>query len=197
MATIIKKIKKGNPYYYAVQSARVNGKPRIVWQKYLGTLDAIVKRAEGAVEKVTEVDIFEAGGVAAMLQIANKIGLAEIIDEVIPKRSDGPSVGQYILVAIINRVVGPCSKLQMPKWYDNSILRRIWKYSPEVFTSQRFWDHMNLFSDKHIEEIQRRVTNKVLETYDINTERLLYDTTNFASSAKTKPWPSGERCGSL
>ncbi len=46
MASIIKKIKKGHPYYYAVQSARVDGKPRIVWQKYLGTIEAIVQRTE-------------------------------------------------------------------------------------------------------------------------------------------------------
>ena len=36
MASIIKKKKKNRWYYYAVESARVNGKPRIVWQKYLG-----------------------------------------------------------------------------------------------------------------------------------------------------------------
>ena len=32
MATIIKKVKKGHAYYYAAESARVDGKPRIVWQ---------------------------------------------------------------------------------------------------------------------------------------------------------------------
>jgi len=48
MAGIVKKIKKGRPYYYAVQSQRVNGKPRITWQKYLGTIDAIVRRADAA-----------------------------------------------------------------------------------------------------------------------------------------------------
>lgn len=41
MASIIKKIKKGRPYYYAVESKRVEGKPRIVWQKYLGTVEGM------------------------------------------------------------------------------------------------------------------------------------------------------------
>ncbi len=45
MTSIIKKLKNGNAYYYAVQSKRVNGKPRIVWQKYLGSVEAI-KRCE-------------------------------------------------------------------------------------------------------------------------------------------------------
>src|SRR5512137_1518071 len=68
MASLIKKMKKGRPYYYAVESARVNGKPRIVWQKYLGTVDAIVKRlAQTRPEKPHEAVLFEAGGVAALL----------------------------------------------------------------------------------------------------------------------------------
>ena len=46
MPSIIKKTKKGKAYYYAVQSKRVNGKPRIVGQKYLGSVEAIVKRME-------------------------------------------------------------------------------------------------------------------------------------------------------
>ena len=53
MASIIKKVKKGRAYYYAAQSQRVGGKPRIVWQKYLGTIEAIIGRADEATPKPT------------------------------------------------------------------------------------------------------------------------------------------------
>jgi hypothetical protein len=43
MTTIIKKMINDNAYFYAVKSARVNGKPRIVSQVYLGTADNIVE----------------------------------------------------------------------------------------------------------------------------------------------------------
>jgi hypothetical protein len=46
MPALIKKIKNGKAYYYIVQSARVNGKPRIVWQKYLGSVATILERYE-------------------------------------------------------------------------------------------------------------------------------------------------------
>jgi hypothetical protein len=47
--------------------ARVEGKPRIVWQKYLGTVEAIVARAEGSKPpKPKEALLFEAGGLAAL-----------------------------------------------------------------------------------------------------------------------------------
>jgi hypothetical protein len=41
MASLVKKIVKGHAYYYLVESGRVNGKPRIVRQQYLGTLENI------------------------------------------------------------------------------------------------------------------------------------------------------------
>lgn len=66
MPSIIKKRKKGKDYYYAVQSKRVHGKPRIVWQKYLGSVDAIIRRCEQNMAPLpTETVLFEAGGAAA------------------------------------------------------------------------------------------------------------------------------------
>jgi len=39
MASITKKKIKGNIYYYVRESKRIDGKPKIVWQKYLGTIE--------------------------------------------------------------------------------------------------------------------------------------------------------------
>jgi len=180
MACIIKKKKNGNTYYYAAESKRVNGNPRIVWQKYLGTLDTIIKRSEYSSNlEVQETDIFEAGGVAAMLQISNKIGLIDIIDSVVSKRDQGPSVGEFMALAAINRVVDPCSKLKMPDWYKETVLRRLWEHSPNDFSSQNFWHNMDLIEENDIEEIQEKLTKSVINTFDINPQAILYDTTNF------------------
>lgn len=42
MASLIKKKKKSKRFYYLAQSKRVNGKPRIVNQTYLGSVEKIV-----------------------------------------------------------------------------------------------------------------------------------------------------------
>jgi len=111
MAIIIKKIKKGRPYYYAVESKRVNGNPRIVWQKYLGTIEAIVKRAETcSPPKPKETVIFEAGGVAALMRITQRLNLLEPIHEVSPKRKQGPTAGHYMVLAALNRSLSPTPK---------------------------------------------------------------------------------------
>ena len=180
MTALVKKVRGGKTYYYAVRSARVKGKPRIVWQKYLGTLDTIIRRLEGSsAPDPIETTLFEAGGVAALMQIAAKIGLVEIIDSIVPKRSQGPSVGQYILLATLNRALDPSSKSQIGDWYHNTILRRLWNHNEEHFSSQRYWDHMNMISEEHIDAIQRQIVEKVKAEFSIETETLLYDCTNF------------------
>src|SRR5437667_8377189 len=104
MTSLVKKIKKGKAYYYAVRSARVNGKPRVVWQKYLGTIETILEQYSKNESKIpAETALFDAGGVAALLSIAKRLDIVGLIDEVIPKRGQGPSVGHYILLAALNR----------------------------------------------------------------------------------------------
>ncbi len=180
MASIIKKTKKGRHYYYAVESKRVDGKPRIVWQKYLGTLDKIVERAEGAKPPPPkETVIFQAGGVAALLRIAQRLGLLEIINQAVPKRNQGPSVGHYLLLAALNRALEPCSKLAIGAWYEKTVLRRLWRFPNSAFSSQRFWDHMDMVSEEAIEQIQDALLPKLRQEFAIDARLLLYDTTNF------------------
>ena len=42
MASLTKKKINGRTYYYARECKRINSKPKIVWQKYLGRLEDIV-----------------------------------------------------------------------------------------------------------------------------------------------------------
>src|SRR4051794_21854093 len=42
MASLFKKTIRGKTYYYARECRRVDGKPKIVWQKYLGRADNII-----------------------------------------------------------------------------------------------------------------------------------------------------------
>ena len=43
MASLVKKKKANTIYYYLVESARVDGKPRIVHQTYLGTAESVAR----------------------------------------------------------------------------------------------------------------------------------------------------------
>jgi hypothetical protein len=191
MGSIIHKMKKGRPYYYAVESRRVNGKPRIVWQKYLGTVEAIVARTEGTKPpEPKEAVLFEAGGVGALTRIAQRLDLVDVIDREVPKREQGPRVSHYILLAALNRALAPCSKLAIGDWYEQTVLRRLWRFDKTAFSSQRFWDHMSRVSEEAIEAIQKALVTRIRREFGLDGAVLLYDTTNFFTFLAT----SNDRC---
>jgi len=96
MVSIVKKLVRGKPYFYARECRRVDGKPKIVWQKYLGKAEDIVAalsqpRAAAAESAV----VTEFGAVAALFDLAQRLRLVEFIDRHVGARRGrvGPSVG--------------------------------------------------------------------------------------------------------
>ena len=63
--------------YYARECKRVDGKPRIVWQKYLGKAEKILQAVEKQASKASpqEVVISEFGAVAALFDLAERLQL--------------------------------------------------------------------------------------------------------------------------
>lgn len=181
MASIIKKKKKNQFYYYLVESARVNGKPRIVRQKYLGRAEDIAKAIESKsdLENPKYSIVFEFGAVCALYDIAKQLGVVEIIDKYAPKREQGLSIGEYMLLAAINRVVKPVSKIQIAEWYDKTMLYRILPAPKQWLSSQRFWDNMSLLSESAIESFENEFTQLIVNKYNLSTDLLIYDATNF------------------
>jgi transposase len=186
MPALIKKIKKGKAYYYIVHSARVDGKPRIVWQKYLGSVEAILERyKETSPVKPTETVLFEAGGVAGLLKFANRLDILNIVNKALPSKEQGPSLGHYILLAALNRALDPTSKQQIGDWYRETVLQRLWGFPADSFTSQSYWNHLDRVTPEAIQQIQDQLALRIKQEFRIDTESLLYDTTNFFTYINT------------
>jgi len=66
-----------------------------------------------------------------------------------------------------------------PLAYERTILPFILRIPPEKLTSQAFWDHMEYLNEEEIERIEKELSSRIIELYDLNTECLLYDLTNF------------------
>jgi len=145
MASIIGKNVRDNRYYYARECRRVNGKPKIVWQKYLGRADDIIAvvtgKKTGDGPKPREAVVNEFGASATLYDLAQRLRIVEFIDHHVPKTSRGPSVGTYLLVAAINRCVAPRGKAKIGEWFDQTVLRRLLDIQSKQLTSQRFWDN--------------------------------------------------------
>jgi transposase len=188
MASITPKIVNGHRYYYARISKRIDGKPKIVQTIYLGTMDKIIKNAQAAdqIPQAEEVYIAELGATAALFDIANRLQFIEIIDSHIPKRKQGPTVGQYMLTAAINRAAQPTSKAALGEWFENTIGPRLMAIKPRQLTSQAFWNHMDRLTQPMLINIENDLLVKIIDEFKIDLNCLLYDATNFYTYINTK-----------
>src|SRR5262252_9263234 len=103
MASIISKKQGHRLYYYAVESARVHGKPRIVHQTYLGTaerLAALVKDRTAPLPLSATTRAF--GLPAALWRAALDSGVWKVLEEMWPPPRSGPSTAHYLLLAAIH-----------------------------------------------------------------------------------------------
>jgi len=182
------KVIHGRTYYYARYCRRVDGRPKIVRTVYLGSLENIIAAVEGAKRPPAHqsVDIAAFGEVVALYDLAEKIGLASLIDEHVPKRRRrGLTPGQYILLAAINRAAHPTSKVKLAPWYRRTALPRLIPATARQLSSQSFWNHMDFFREHHIEAVERALSQRLVEQFGPSLRTLTYDGTNFFSYINT------------
>jgi len=181
MASLTAKIINGHKYYYARICKRVNGKPKILKTIYLGTVDKMIENAQraGGPAQAEEVFIAELGATAALLQIADRLQLVQIVDRHAPKRQQGPSVGQYMLIAAINRASHPTSKAKLADWFEQTVGPRLLGVQPRQLTSQSFWNHMDRLSPEILIDIENDLLGQLVEEFHIDLDCLFYDATNF------------------
>jgi transposase len=182
MGSIIKKKIKGINYYYYTESKRIDGKPKLVNQKYLGTADRLLEKiasAESSLQdRILYSDESDFAAPVLLFDIASRIGIVGMIDELIPKRKQGASTGMYILTATINRAVAPSATSGLEKWYSGTCLPLLTGIKPSAFTPQNFWNN-TCISMKEISACEDSILKKIINSYDIDTSHLIYDATNF------------------
>ena len=187
MASLIKKTIRGRAYYYARECRRVDGKPTIVWQKYLGRADDIIaalapvsRPPPSHPAQPREAIITDFGAVAALYDLAQQLQLIEHIDRHVPKSGSGPSVGTYLLLAAINRCVAPCSKAQIARWFEGTALRRLTRRpAPATDQPALLGPHGPRLSPGHRVHRRRPHRPSGPSTSTSTSANVLFDATNF------------------
>jgi hypothetical protein len=89
------KKKKGRPYLYVREIARVHGRPKVVSQTYIGSPARVLSLATGQGQETLQLKVEEFGALWLAQQLSQDIDLCAIIDEVIPPgdREKGPTIG--------------------------------------------------------------------------------------------------------
>ena len=185
MPSLVGKKQKGKVYYYLVESARVNGKPRIVSQQYLGSAEEIAERlSESGPGEPDRTQHLAFGDVAGVWGVLDRLGVVDLVDEVVgSRRSDAAlSVGTYIALAALNRVVAPCSKLAFSDWWSTTAGDRLLQRAPlAALDHRRFWDAMDAITDEQLVDIERRIVARMVEAFEVDVSGLVLDMTNFAT----------------
>ncbi len=188
MASIVGKKRGNQTYYYLVESARVDGKPRIVDQQYLGTSQELLARLAGAKTGQPERVVHRGfGDLAAVWTMLGRLGVAEAIDLAREdaqgrRRTDaGVSVGTYLALATANRVVAPCAKLAFAAWWATTAGPRFTKVSAQACDHRRFWDAMDTLDEDTLRSAERAIAARMISEFDLDLSALALDMTNFAT----------------
>ncbi len=189
MASLYKKMIHGKPYWYLREMARVNGKPKMVSERYLGSaadIEALLLAREGAVLPARSRHL-GFGDVAAVWGMLERLDVIAVIDSVVgTRRSDaGASVGAYLALAALNRVVAPTSKLQVADWWKTTAADRFTRIGAGLLDHRRFWDAMHSITLEQLGQIEQLLALAMIETFGLDVSSLALDMTNFATYIDT------------
>jgi transposase len=165
--------------------AWVAGKPKMVSERYLGSgaeVGALLDAREVAVmpERTRHLGF---GDVAAVWGMLTRLGIIETIDEVVgARRSDaGASVGTYLALAVLNRLVAPCSKLAFAQWWRTTAADRFTRIPAAALDHRKFWEAMHAVTAPELAAIEHRLALRMIETFGLDISALALDMTNFAT----------------
>jgi len=181
MAHLYKKLKKGHEYFYIRETQRVYGKPTTINQVYLGTADKV----DAALGK-GGFSPKEFGSVFALNELDREVDLAGMINEILPpkKRVRGPSLGELVFYAALNRAIAPTSKRQLANWYETTDIQRIRPLRLESLNSQNFWNHWDRISDTDLDKIKTAFFKKIHSLLPAQNHRLIIEAADICAPPK-------------
>jgi len=130
-------------------------------------------------EEPRQIDCVSEGAIAALVKIAEELGIRNIVDRYCSKRRQGMSVGDYILIAALNRAFAATSKSKIVEWVDSTALHRYMPLQKEKLESQNFWDHFDKLDKEALDRIGDEIAGKAIELENIPLDTIVYDTTNY------------------
>jgi transposase len=189
VASLYKKVIGGRPYWYLREMGWVDGRPKLVSERYVGTaaeVEALLDAREQAMvpERTRHLDF---GAVAAAWGLLADLGVAGIIDEACGGRPPGLplSPGTYLALAALNRVVDPCSKRGLADWWRTTAADRFTKVPASALDHRRFWDAMHAAPVQALPGIEEKLALAACARFGLDTSSVALDMTNFATFIDT------------
>lgn len=172
MVSLVKRKIKGHTYFYLVWMKRIGKKVVREKQIYVGSAEKILELLRQPLPKFTSHSY---GEVALLLHVAETTGFVKIVNKHLRKIS---SIGDYLLLLVINRLIQPESNNGIKDWYDKTCLPLIWNKDLS-FSSQNYWYYLNRLTDKKMAAVWQELQSNTTKNLSVGDDTFLYDPTNF------------------
>ncbi|WP_434533299.1 IS1634 family transposase [Amycolatopsis carbonis] len=181
MASVIGKRIGGRTYYYLAESARVDGAPRVVTQRYLGTAEDIAGALPGGAEPGgARHRTF--GDVAAVWGTIQRLDLVRRVDAVAGPQRAKTTLGFHVALAVLHRATGAGASFE--EWWAGCAAQDLVRPRPPkaAVTTAAHWRALQRLTPERITGVETAVAEAVLDLLgDDGTSALAVDVPQFAA----------------
>src|SRR5665648_279188 len=158
MTSLYKKTIHGKPYWYLREMGWVDGKAKMVSERYVGNAAQIETLLDAREEQVLPERCrnLDFGAVAAVWGLLDDLGVAD-----------------------------PCSKRGFADWWKTTAADRFTKIRAAELDHRRFWDAMHALPLEALAGIEHELALRVCDRFDLDTSSVALDMTNFATFIDT------------
>lgn len=177
MTYFFRKKLKNKYYLFKGENKFENGKSIRKSSKYIGSFEELCDYFQQAEVFVQYQNHSEFGLSKAIYDLIKQIGLIQILANNLKKRTKDDFLAIRIALMVINRVIQPCAKYSIEKWYQKSDLSYTLDMPQEELTSQKIYRSMDLLN-RHSNEIEIALCKVISAQENISFKTLYLDFTN-------------------
>lgn len=172
-----KKLK--DKYYLYAGKSKSDGKGNSIRtkSKYIGPYDGLCEYFQQADAIIEHQQHFEYGLSRTLHEFTKQLGLVQIFQHQIKKKGHDPYLAKRILIMMINRLIWPCAKYSIEKWYTKSDLCNIFTFNPKELASHKVYRAMDKL-DLYSSEIETAICKVIAVQENTSFKTLYLDFTN-------------------
>ncbi|GAA4553664.1 transposase [Amycolatopsis samaneae] len=170
----------GRTYYYLAESARVDGAPRVVTQRYLGTAEEIARAIPGdtAPDSARHRSY---GDVAAVWATLERLDFVRRVDALFGTQRAKTTLGTRLAVAVLHQATAP--GVPLGDWWAGSAAEDLVRPRPprSALTTAAHWRALRRLTPERLAAVEATIAEAVLALLGDGTAALAVDVAQFAS----------------
>src|SRR5450631_2068257 len=126
------------------------------------------------------------GDVGALVWVAEQLDLIKLIDQAcgLTGPIEGPTIGEMVLAVAVQRACAPAAKCHLAAFLE-TCLPRVSCLPDSAFTGQAFHRLAAQVTDEQLEKAQIEIARAATRQFELSTDVLAFDTTNFDTHIAT------------